>query len=241
MQKKYKYIIIDDEPLAREIIRNFANNIEWLELVGQFPSANQAFPIINSNECDIVFIDINMPKINGLDFIKSLKSAPLFVFSTAFREYAVEAFELNAVDYLLKPFSFDRFLQACNKLYEKLESKSEQANEANLLNKANTKDFILVKSDTRFIKIEIDKIIYIEAYREYVKIHCTDQMVLSLISMKSIMELVPKDMFYRIHRSYIISIKYVEMIQGFDLIINKISLPISRELRDDFIEFLQNK
>lgn len=229
--QKYKYIVIDDEPLAREIIINFAANVDWLELTGEFGSASAAMAAINI--CDIVFIDINMPKISGLDFIKSLKNPPLFVFTTAYREFAVEAFELNAVDYLVKPFSFDRFLQSTNKLYLNLQSNSQPES-------TQSKDFILVKTDTRYVKIEIPTIKYIEAYREYVKIHTTEKVVLSLISMKKLQEMLPADLFFRIHRSYIISIKHLDIIQGFEVKLGDATLPISRDLRDELLMFLQN-
>lgn len=227
----YKYIVIDDEPLAREIIINFAANVDWLELAGEFGSASAAMDAVNS--CDIVFIDINMPKISGLDFIKSLKNPPLFVFTTAYREFAVEAFELNAVDYLVKPFSFDRFLQSTNKLYLQLQTNSQP-------DSSQSRDFILVKTDTRYVKIEIPTIKYIEAYREYVKIHTTEKVVLSLISMKKLQEMLPADLFFRIHRSYIISIKHLDIIQGFEAKLGDATLPISRDLRDELLLFLQN-
>lgn len=233
MIQTYNYIVIDDEPLAREIVRTFAGNIEWMKLLGEFGSASQSFELIHSEVCDMVFLDINMPKINGLDFVKSLKNPPLFVFMTAYREFAVEAFELNAVDYLVKPFSFDRFLQAATKMQQLLQANNHK--------QTKIKDYILVKSDTRFIKIEFSSIIYIEAYREYVKIHTVDGVILSLISMKSIFDDLPKEMFFRIHRSFIISIKYLEVIQGFEVVVHGATLPVSREVRDELILFLQNQ
>lgn len=231
--QQYNYIIIDDEPLAREIVRTFAGNIEWMKLLAEFGSAGQSFELINSEVCDMVFLDINMPKINGLDFVKSLKNPPLFVFMTAYREFAVEAFELNAVDYLVKPFSFDRFLQAATKMQQLLQVNNHK--------QVKSKNYILVKSDTRFIKVEIESIFYIEAYREYVKIHTTDGVILSLTSMKTILDDLPKETFFRIHRSFIISIKYLEVIQGFEVVVHGTTLPVSREVRDELILFLQNR
>lgn len=232
--KTINYIIIDDEPLARDIIRTFADKISWLKLKGQFANASSAYSMMLSPDTHLAFVDINMPQISGIDLIKSLKNPPQFIFTTAYREYAVTAFEINAVDYLVKPFAFDRFLQAINKA----------ANILNLANKENQpqeKDFIIVKSDNRHIKININSIIYIEAYREYVKIHTTDSIVLSLLSMKTILEMLPKVQFFRIHRSYIISLKHLDYVQGFEVFVNNTKLPISREIKDDFLLFLQNK
>ena len=232
--QKYTYMIIDDEPLAREVIRHHAQNIEWLECVGEFGAAAPALTSIQSGGCDMVFLDITMPKINGVEFIKSLAHPPLFIFTTAYREYAVEAFELSAVDYLVKPFSFDRFLQAAMKAYQLLQARTP-------VSPRREKEFILIKSDTRFINVEIDSIVYIEAYREYVKIHTTDTTILSLTSMKNIADMLPAEMFFRIHRSYLISIQYLDMIQGYEAIVAGTTLPVSRDTRDELIEFLQKR
>jgi DNA-binding LytR/AlgR family response regulator len=229
---KYNFIIVEDEPLAREIIRTYSERIDNINITGEYSNANDSIAAISSLECDFAVIDINMPKISGIELIKSIKNPPEFIITTANREFAVEAFEINAVDYLVKPFSFDRYLSAVNKIIQKLSYKFAKI-------QIPDKDFIMVKSDNMFIKIEISEIYYIEAYREYVKIHTRNSTILSLVSMKNILDMLPKDKFFRIHRSFIISIKHLDFVRGFEVIINNKTLPISRELKDEFILMLQ--
>ncbi|MEM8969633.1 MAG: response regulator, partial [Bacteroidota bacterium] len=179
-----KCIAIDDEPLALSVIEDYVKRVPYLELIGAYENPFEALPVINQQTIDIVFIDINMPGLNGIDFVKSLQSIPQVIFTTAYSEYAIEGFELNATDYLLKPFGFDRFLKAINKA-----NNTSAAPSATPISDSSLSDFIFVHSEHHMIKISLADIHYIEGYKEYVKIHTNaDRPILTIRSLKSLAE-----------------------------------------------------
>lgn len=222
-------IIIDDEPIARNILRDYISRDERLTLAGSYKSAGDALKDMGLRQSVLVFLDINMPRISGFELVRSLPFQPYVIFTTACREFAVEGFDLNAVDYLLKPFSFERFLQAVNKAYLMLATKTE------VKPATPEQDYIFIKSDGKLVKIKIDDILYIEALKEYVKLCTVQGNYITYQSMHHLEEKLPADKFFRVHRSYIVALQYVQMIEGNTVLINKTTLPVSRNCKEEFI------
>jgi DNA-binding LytR/AlgR family response regulator len=227
-----KCIIVDDEPIARSILKDYISRDERLQLAGSFKSATEALLHIHNQQTDLIFLDIKMPGISGIELLKSLKNPPLIIFTTAFREHATDGFDLNAIDYLVKPFSFDRFLQASNKVAEALKHSSKKVE----LEKRDFVTSIFVKDGTKLIQIGIDDILYVEAVREYIKIVTRSKKYLVHQSMKSVEEKLPSDNFIRIHKSYIAAINKIHSIEGNMIVIGEHTLPISRQLKEEIID-----
>lgn len=227
-----RVIAIDDEPLALRQLEMYIAKVPFLELVAACSSANQAKPYLEQAEA--VFLDINMPDLSGMDFIKSLPHPPAVVFTTAYSEFAVEGFRVNAVDYLLKPFSFKEFETSCGKLREQLEMKAALA--------GKEADAILhVKADYRTVSIDTRKIVYVESWSEYIKIHLVDEEapVIALYSLKNLIEQLPKERFMRIHRSYIIALGFVaEASRTRVRLRNGVTLPVGEQYRPAFGAYL---
>lgn len=227
-----RVIAIDDEPLALRQLEMYIAKVPFLELVAACSSANQAKPYLEQAEA--VFLDINMPDLSGMDFIKSLPHPPAVVFTTAYSEFAVEGFRVNAVDYLLKPFSFKEFETSCGKLREQLEMKAALA--------GKEADAILhVKADYRTVSVDTRKIVYIESWSEYIKIHLVDEEVpvIALYSLKNLIDQLPKGRFMRIHRSYIIALGFVaEASRTRVRLRNGITLPVGEQYRPAFGAYL---
>jgi DNA-binding LytR/AlgR family response regulator len=224
-------VIIDDEPIARNILRDYISRDERLFLSGCYRSAGEALKDIGMKQSLLIFLDINMPKISGFEMLRSMPHQPFVIFTTAYREYALEGFDLNAVDYLLKPFSFERFLQAVNKAYLMLGSHHSE-----MKTQSTEQDYIFVKSDGKLVRINIDDILFVEALKEYVKIYTVEGNFITYQSMQHLEEKLPADKFFRIHRSYIIALQHVQTIEGNTVMINKTPLPISRNGKDEFLE-----
>lgn len=227
-----RVIAIDDEPLALRQLEMYIAKVPFLELVAACSSANQAKPYLEQAEA--VFLDINMPDLSGMDFIKSLPHPPAVVFTTAYSEFAVEGFRVNAVDYLLKPFSFKEFETSCGKLREQLEMKAALAGKG--------ADAILhVKADYRTVSVDTRKIVYIESWSEYIKIHLVDEEapVIALYSLKNLIDQLPKGRFMRIHRSYIIALGFVaEASRTRVRLRNGVTLPVGEQYRPAFGAYL---
>ena len=224
-------LIIDDEPIARDILRDYISRDERLNLVGCYKSAGDALKEIGIKQSLLVFLDINMPKISGFELLRSMPQHPMVIFTTAFREYALEGFNLNAVDYLLKPFSFERFLQAVNKAYVVFTSQHSELKSSHL-----AKDDLFVKSDGKLVRIHIDEIYFIEALKEYVKLVTSKGNIITYQSMQLLEEKLPEDQFFRIHRSYIVALAHVQMIEGNMVYVNNMPLPVSRSCKDEFMQ-----
>lgn len=229
-----RVIAIDDEPLALRQLEMYIAKVPFLELVAACSSANQAKPYLEQAEA--VFLDINMPDLSGMDFIKSLPHPPAVVFTTAYSEFAVEGFRVNAVDYLLKPFSFKEFEASCRKLREQLEMKAALA--------GKEADAILhVKADYRTVSVDTRKIVYIESWSEYIKIHLVDEEapVIALYSLKNLIDQLPKGRFMRIHRSYIIALGFVaEASRTRVRLRNGVTLPVGEQYRPAFGKYLDS-
>jgi DNA-binding LytR/AlgR family response regulator len=226
-------IIIDDEPIARNILKKYIVRDDRLLLLQDYSNASDALRELSLKKPRLIFLDIKMPKITGFEMLRSLPQHPHVIFTTAFREYALEGFDMNAVDYLLKPFSFERFLQAVNKIYA-LHSTATNNPTAN--NSDDADDHIFVKSDGKFIRINIDDIYYVEALKEYVRIFTTDSTIVIYQTMQHMEDKLPHELFFRIHRSYLISLKHVKAIEGNSVLVHKTQLPVSRYIKDQFMK-----
>ena len=219
-------IAIDDEPVALEVIKNFSDKIIFIDILGYFTDAFEAMDFLQKNKIDLIFLDIKMPDISGIDFLKSISNPPLIVFTTAYSEHAVQSFELNAIDYLLKPFSLSRFIKACNKANEQFElrKKAQTVQEAD--------SFIFVKSGYELIKIELDQILYVEGTGNYVKYVLKEQNVVTRLTMKETEDLLPSMDFIRVHRSYIVGKNHISKIQKADIWIGTIEIPIGEAYKN---------
>lgn len=222
---KIKCIIIEDEPLAAKVLSDYILQVPFLELSGKFKDAVLATDYLLKNDIDLIFLDIHLPKLKGTTFLKTLTNVPDVIITTAYQKYAVEGFNLNVTDYLLKPFEFERFLSAVNKV------KSTQINKNKLTENSKSKDFIFVNVQKKKVKILFSELVYIESQREYVKIITTNKQYLSKISTNEIERHLPSNLFKRIHRSFIISLNKIESYNAETVEVNGISIPIGREYR----------
>ena len=235
-----RVLAIDDEPLALQQLATYIKKIPFLELVTECQSAIEAKEILNNENIDAIFCDINMPDLNGMDFVKSLSTPPLIVFTTAYPEYAVEGFKVDAVDYLLKPFGLDDFKRAANRLQERLEVRQQEPATTIV---SSEDDSIFVKTDYRVVKIAISDIRYIEGMSEYLKIHLESlpKPIVTLLSMKKMEEFLPTH-FMRIHRSYIINLKKIQEVNKNRVIMDSETyLPIGDNYKDAFNDYLNKK
>lgn len=237
MSKIVNCIIVDDEPMAREILENHLRKVNAVNVVATCKNAIEAFNEINSNQIDLIFLDINMPEISGLSFAKSINKNIKVIFTTAYREYAVDGFNLQAVDYLLKPISFERLLQAVNKyLGENTEFKEKKASQIS----EQKNDFIFVRSERKMIKINFVDINYIESLSDYIKIHLNDKIIVTRETISNIEGKLPQKEFMRIHRSYIVAIAKLNSFTNEFIEIENKALPISRSYKQEVLVRLEN-
>jgi two-component system, LytTR family, response regulator LytT len=236
---KIQCIAIDDEPLALKQISVYIQKTPFLELVAECQSAFDALSVLNKKDVQLMFIDVNMPDLNGMEFVKSLAEKPCIVFTTAYSEYAVEGFIVDAVDYLLKPISYGNFLKAANKVKNLIDLKMSSQQSSI---RANA-DHLFVKSEHKQIRIELADIKYIESMHEYVKIHLINaKPVMTLLSMKSVEEQLPSDKFMRVHRSYIVNLTKISMIERERIIFDgSVYIPISDQYKSKFHEYIDKK
>ena len=224
-------IAIDDEPLSLEIISDYVSKVSFLDLKGTFTDPFKAAEVLKNEKIDLLFLDIEMPDLSGMQFLKSLKQQPMVIFVTAYNQYAIEGFNLDAVDYLLKPIEFDRFFKAVNKAYDYHRYVNNQPQPE--------ENYIFVKSDYQIKKINIDDISYIEGLDDYIKIYSGEEFVLSLMTLKSILSKLPVNRFIRVHRSYIVSISHINSIQRNRISINDKLIPISDTYNADFFKIIE--
>jgi len=229
-----KCIIVEDEPLAQNILKKYIADHPSLELVATCTDALEAQLILNKQSIHLIFLDINLPKLSGINFLKSLLQSPLIIFTTAYPEFAVEGFELNAVDYLLKPFSFERFLKAVNKVIEKL-------NNSSLPKKEEIDAFIFFKSDKKIHKVDLESIHYIEAVGDYMKVITDSGQLLINETMKNLQEELPARSFIRVHKSFIISRNHIKYIEGNYIQVENKSIPIGATYRNDVLASTDKK
>lgn len=232
---KLNCIAIDDEPLALQQLAAYIQKIPWLELVKPCSSAFQALEFLENHQVDLMFVDINMPDLNGLEFVKSLSQKPLLVFTTAYSEYALEGFKVDALDYLLKPFSFAEFSKAAGKARAQFELKQNAPEKLESNN-----EFLFIKSEYKLLRVNLNDIRFIEGMKEYVRIHITGQKpIMTLLSMKSLEAKLPADKFMRVHRSYIVNLEKITTIERFTLVYDdKHRIPISDNYKEKFQQYL---
>jgi DNA-binding LytR/AlgR family response regulator len=230
---KIRCLIVDDEPLAQRVLEKYIADVPYLELAGKCGNAMEAMEVLHHKQTDLVFLDINMPKLSGIDFLKTQKNAPLIVITTAYPEYALEGYELNVLDYLLKPIPFDRFLKAVEKAEESLLSRQLRASQPAQASR-DEDPFIFIKSSKKTFKVNLNNILYIEALGDYVKVFTTDKMIVTYQSLKNIETLLPPKSFPRIHKSYIVSLAKVELIEGNQVKIRDRMIPIGTNYKAEF-------
>ena len=224
-----KYIIIDDEPLAHEIITEFCSMLPHVQLEKSCYNAMEAMQFLNEHTVDFMFLDINMPKLKGLDFLKTLSNPPKTIITTAYKEYALEGFELNVVDYLLKPFSFDRLVKAVNKVSDTVSTKTVQK-ESIQPSQVNTRFFI--KGDKKHHQIDLSDLLFIEAYGNYTKLFLTDEMIISHEKISHYETMLNENNFLRVHKSFIVAIDKIKFIEGNRIIIHEHKVPIGQTYKN---------
>ena len=227
-------VIIDDEPFALDLIKDYTQRTPFLELVNSYSNPFKALDFLNRESIDLVFLDINMPELSGIQLLRTLQSPPMVIFTTAYPEFAAESYEYNAVDYLVKPIKYERFLKAVNKAAGLIQPVSKNLSATSREQKAEKDDFIFVKSGQQQVKILPGEILYIEAAGNYMCFYTREKKVMSLLTMKDVLEILPANYFVRIHKSYIISLKHIDAIERHDVIIAGKEIPIGITYREHF-------
>ncbi len=233
-------LIIDDEPLAIEILESFVQRIDSLELVGTCTNGVKAFDILRTEQVDLLFLDIQMPKLTGIEFLKVLNPSPKVIFTTAYREYAVESYELNVVDYLLKPIAFDRFLMAINKVIEPNAAADESPQDLAGTSSVEQDAYLFLKSDRKMVKVYLKDIAYIESLKDYVRVRTiTGNEVISLQKISYLEKKLPSDCFMRVHKSYLISLRKIEAFSATTIEIGGKEVPIGRSYKSEVMKALE--
>jgi len=236
--KTLRCLIVDDEPPAREIIRRYVEGIPMLELVGECSNAIQTLGILQQQPVDLLFMDIRMPQLNGNDFLKTLRHPPKVIFTTAYPDYAIEGYELDVVDYLLKPIHFDRFLKAVNKA---LQNTSNLPESIPVTKEAEDyiAPFVYFRADRKMVKLMLHDILYIESMKDYVKVVTTTKVIISKQSISSVEEMLPEKKFIRCHRSYIISVEKIKSFTNELIEIGTAEIPIGKLYRNEVVRLLE--
>jgi len=237
MSNKITCIIVDDEPVARGIIEMYLEKLTNVTLLKSCKNAMEAFDFLNVEQVDLIFLDINMPEISGLSLAKSIDKKTKIIFTTAYREYALEGFDVQAVDYLLKPISFDRFLKAMQQFFD-IATPKFIADDAKVNDGSN--DFIFVRSDRKMVRVNFEEILYVESLSDYIKIHTSNSTVVTRETITNIEAKLPSEIFLRIHRSYIVALKNIASYTNEFVEIQKKALPISRSYKEMVLKMLAN-
>ncbi len=227
-------LAIDDEPLALNVIKDFCKKINYLNLMGTCTSAAEAIRVLSQHNIDLIFLDIQMPHISGLEFIKSLSNPPLVIFTTAFTEHALQGFELSAIDYLVKPVPFERFLKAVNKAYELLNLRKKNSVTVSHKKDSGLSGYLMVKVEYSTIKVNLNDILYIEGLKDYIKIHTGGRPILTKSTMINIEEKLPSEHFIRVHKSYIVSIAKISKIENNRIIFGEKRIPVGNSYKINF-------
>ena len=226
---KLTCLIVDDEPVARKGLGEYVNEIDFLHLVAQCENPLKAARYLNEHNVDLILLDIHMPKLSGIEFLKSLRNPPLVIFTTAYSDYALEGYSLDVVDYLMKPITFERFLKAAQKAFEVYQLKRLAAD-----HKTHS-DYFFVKAESKYEKVNYSEVRYIESLQNYVIIHTTTKKLITYMTLTSIESQLPKDQFLKVHKSFIVSIAGIKSIDGNEIIIGDSRIPISRNLKDQVV------
>ncbi len=238
---KTRCLVIDDEPLAIEVIESYIQKIPKLEIVAKCTNPINAFEVLRKNQIDLIFLDIQMPQLNGIEFLKTLKNPPKVIFTTAYRDYALEGYELGAVDFLLKPFSFGRFMKAVNKIYTQppnyVSSSTPKVKEI----RPSKEPFIYVKSEKKMVKVYIKDILYVESLKDYVAIHTADKKMVTKQKISYMEEKLPQRQFLRVHRSYLIAVHQIAAFNHTQIDVGKTVVPIGRSYRQQVMDNLNRQ
>ena len=232
-------LIVEDEPLARNLLTEYVKKVPSLQLVGASSNAMDALEILRKQPVDLLFLDIQMPEITGITFLKILQKKPLVIFTTAYSQYALEGYELDVVDYLLKPITLERFLKAVDKAILRLQAANQQVTLPTQSSGTPLPDFVFVKDGTKMVKVHLDDVLYVEGMKDYVTIHTRDKKITTLQRMKSLEEQLPSDKFIRIHHSYIIALKAIDAVHKNEVQIGQALLPVSDSYKKAFREFIE--
>jgi len=226
-------IAIDDEPLALDVIIEFCKEINFLNLMGTFTNPFDAVELLNSQNIELVFLDIHMPQITGIDFLRSLYHPPMIIFTTAYKEYAPLGFEINAVDYLIKPFAFDRFVKSVNKADMLLKLNNLQSNTCDNRSRVIS-DFLIIKIEYNTKRVDLDDILFIEGMKDYIKLYTGTRPLLTKTTLKNINEKLPADRFLRVHKSFIVSLSKIESIENNRIRIGEHRIPVGELFKSQF-------
>jgi DNA-binding LytR/AlgR family response regulator len=226
---KINCLIVDDESAALDVLEHYIGRVYFLNLVKRCENAIEAMQILEENKIDLLFLDINMPDVNGIQFLNSIKSKPSVIFTTAYKEYAYDGYEYDIIDFLLKPFDFERFLKSVNKANSQIIKTIRQP-----AKHQKQQQYIFVKADYKLVKINVDDILFIEGLKDYIKIFTRQKLILTLMSMTTIEERLPADEFFRVHRSYIISLSKIDSVSRHRVIIGEKFIPVSVPYRERF-------
>lgn len=232
---KLNCVIVEDEPLARNLMVEYVHKVPTLNLIEACSSPLAAIEVLRKNSVDLLFLDVQMPELTGISLLKVLQKRPLVVLTTAYSEYALEGYELDVADYLLKPITFERFLRAVDKVTQRLEGK--QVPDKIISDAGN--QFMFVKDGTKLVKVQLSDILYIEGLKDYVTIHTKQQKITSLQRMKALEEQLPSNLFIRIHNSYIVSLKAIEVVHKGDVQVGGALLPIGETFKKSFRDFIE--
>ncbi len=236
---KIRCTVIDDEPFALELIKDYILRTPFLELAECFSNPFKALDYLNRVKVDLIFLDINMPELSGIELYRSLITPPKVIFTTAYPEFAAESYEYNAVDYLVKPVKYERFLKAVNKASSLLQPQHKVEGSKPSSPQPEKEPYIFIKSGTQQIKINPSDILYVEADGNYMCFHTDQKKIMSLLTMKDVLELLPADEFVRLHKSYIIAVRHLEAIEKHDVVVGGKKIPIGVTFREHFLEFMR--
>ena len=233
-------IIVDDEPLARDLLEDFVSRVPFLKLKALCKSGYEAMEVLQKEKIDLLFLDIQMPDLSGIQLFQSLTEKPQVIFTTAYHDYAVEGFDLDATDYLVKPFAFERFLKAANKAFRVYHINNTKTGSLKQITDNTNRDFMFIKEGTSTVRINVDEILYIEGLKDYIKIFIKDKFHLALMTMKAMEEKLPKNKFIRVHRSYIIAVAKIDSIERSRIIIGEKWIPVGDYYKEAFQKLLGN-
>ncbi|MEM9920228.1 MAG: LytTR family DNA-binding domain-containing protein [Bacteroidota bacterium] len=236
----YKTLIVDDEKPARELLKLHVGKVSELELIGTCSNAIEAKRILSENTVDILLLDVQMDEITGLDLLRMLKVQPATILTTAYSEFALEGYELDVIDYLVKPISFQRFFKSVSKAIEFVKAKKVLSN-PNLPTTPTAANHLFIKIENKLVKIELDNLLYLESFGEYVKFHTSDKMHMTLKTLTSFEKSLPSNSFYRLHRSYMVNLNKIDVIEDGSVKIGEKWIPISRKLKEEFLQILKRR
>ena len=227
---KLHCLVIDDEPVARQGLQEYVAETDFLVLAGSCENALKAAHLLNDTSIDLIYLDIHMPKVSGLEFLKTLRNPPMVILTTAYSEYAIEGYSLDVIDYLMKPITFDRFLKATQKALDMYQLKKIASEHI-----GTVQEYFFVKADGKYEKVNLGEILYVEALQNYVVIHTREKKLITYMTLSGLEHQLPKDRFIKVHKSFVISIEHIKSIDGNEIAVGTARIPISRNLKENVV------